>query len=61
MNLPERYVVKVPRGGSNTLVFLGTKARACEHAAEMNDRYQTDEYFVEEFDVNKLKGFEDVE
>jgi hypothetical protein len=58
--MPKKYVVKLARGGSSTVLFMGTKVRARARAVDLNDRYQTDEYFVERFDVNRLEGFGDV-
>jgi hypothetical protein len=60
MSTPKKYVVKLARGGWSTILFWGTEASARARAVDLNDRYQTDEYFVERFDVNRLEGFGDV-
>jgi hypothetical protein len=45
-----QWYVKVARGGGERIVFVGDKQSADQKAAELNYRYQTDEYYVDAHD-----------
>jgi hypothetical protein len=52
------WLVKLARGDWETVLFaFKTLPDAIAKRAELNSIYQTDEYYVEEFKIEKVQGF----
>lgn len=45
----DRWVVKMIRGGVESIVFIGKRDLATAKARELNAQYQTDEYKLEPY------------
>lgn len=53
-----KWLVKLARGDWQTVLFgFQTLEGAFAKRDELNATYQTDEYYVEEFKIEKLEGF----
>lgn len=52
------WLVKLKRTGFETVIDSWSERLYAEtHARVLNEKYQTDEYYVEEFDPEKVEGF----
>lgn len=47
--MEKRYCVKLARGEWSTVLFVGTFDEAKKEARELNAKYQTNEYRIEEY------------
>lgn len=52
-----KWVIKVNRPTPRLMWIVDNKADAERQCAELNERYQSAEYYVEEYDVEKARLF----
>lgn len=59
VNTQDRWYLKISRGSSDRVLSTGTQLDMAAKRDALNEQYQTDEYYIEEFDPLKVFTFGD--